>query len=57
VQLADLLGALGQANLAGTTTQYPNWRIRVETPLEDLVIDRRITGSLVALAWERGGVE
>jgi 4-alpha-glucanotransferase len=54
VQLADLLGALGQANLAGTTTQYPNWRIRVDTTLEDLVTDRRMTDLLAALAHERG---
>ena len=54
VQLADLLGVLGQANLAGTTTQYPNWRSRVDITLEDLVTNRRITDSLAALAQERG---
>jgi 4-alpha-glucanotransferase len=36
VQLDDLLMSQRQANLPGTTDEYPNWRIRVPCSLEDL---------------------
>jgi (1->4)-alpha-D-glucan 1-alpha-D-glucosylmutase len=34
VQVEDLLGESEQANLPGTTTEYPNWRRRVSLQLE-----------------------
>ncbi|MDP2358512.1 MAG: 4-alpha-glucanotransferase [Beijerinckiaceae bacterium] len=36
VQLEDALMSARQANLPGTTNEYPNWRIRSEVPIEDL---------------------
>ena len=36
VQLDDLLKSERQANLPGTTTEYPNWRIRTACTLEEL---------------------
>ncbi len=36
VQLDDLIGSERQANLPGTTDEYPNWRVRSPVALEDL---------------------
>lgn len=36
VQLDDMLMSSRQANLPGTTTEYPNWRIRTSHTLEQL---------------------
>ncbi|WP_108395478.1 4-alpha-glucanotransferase [Devosia submarina] len=36
VQLDDMLMSQTQANLPGTTTEYPNWRIRTGCSLEEL---------------------
>ena len=36
VQLDDMLMSEKQANLPGTTREYPNWSIRTECPLEEL---------------------
>jgi 4-alpha-glucanotransferase len=36
VQVEDMIGAVLQPNLPGTTDQYPNWRIRLDVELEDL---------------------
>lgn len=36
VQIEDMIGALLQPNLPGTTDQYPNWRIRLDVALEDM---------------------
>lgn len=36
VQLEDILGQVEQPNMPGTTTEYPNWRIKYATPIEDL---------------------
>lgn len=36
VQLDDMLMSEKQANLPGTTTEYPNWRLRTECPIEEL---------------------
>ena len=39
VQLDDALGALDQANLPGTTTEYPNWRRKSPVTLERMARD------------------
>lgn len=36
VQLDDMIGSERQANLPGTTDEYPNWRVRTPVALEDL---------------------
>jgi 4-alpha-glucanotransferase len=38
----DVLGEVRQPNLPGTSEQYPNWRIPLPLPLEDLVADPRM---------------
>lgn len=40
--LTDALGDVRQPNLPGTIDQYPNWRIRLPVPFEQLVTDDRI---------------
>ncbi len=39
MQLEDALQLVEQANLPGTTDQHPNWRRRLEVPLEQLAAD------------------
>ena len=38
----DVLGEVRQPNLPGTVDQYPNWRIPLPLPLEDVVRDPRM---------------
>ncbi|MET7399412.1 4-alpha-glucanotransferase [Dactylosporangium sp. NPDC005572] len=38
----DVLGAVRQPNLPGTTDQYPNWRLPLPLPLEELMTDARM---------------
>ena len=38
----EVLGAVRQPNLPGTTDQYPNWRIPLPSLLEDLTADARM---------------
>lgn len=38
----DVLGEIRQPNLPGTVEQYPNWRIPLPLPLEELVEDPRM---------------
>ncbi|MEV8513572.1 4-alpha-glucanotransferase [Dactylosporangium sp. NPDC051484] len=38
----DVLGETRQPNLPGTTGQYPNWRIPLPLPLEELTTDPRM---------------
>ncbi|WP_306205313.1 4-alpha-glucanotransferase [Actinoplanes sp. RD1] len=40
--LYDVLGELDQPNLPGTTDEYPNWRMPLKTPLEQIVDDPRM---------------
>lgn len=54
VQLSDLENELRQANLPGTTVEFPNWRRRLERSLEELVTDQGIARALAAIAHERG---
>jgi 4-alpha-glucanotransferase len=53
VQLDDLLMSETQANLPGTTTEYPNWHIRMPCQLEDLEDNALVTGLLAELRAER----
>ncbi len=36
LQLEDLLGLREQSNLPGTTNEYPNWRRKIDVPLEQI---------------------
>lgn len=46
VPVEDLIGQIEQPNLPGTTTEHPNWRRRLDQPLNDLLeaesVDRRL---------------
>nr|WP_246233029.1 4-alpha-glucanotransferase [Aurantimonas aggregata] len=53
VQLDDMLGSERQSNLPGTTDQYPNWRIRSPTSLDDLAADERFRRLAAAMREER----
>ena len=53
VQLDDMVGGKRQANLPGTTDQYPNWRIRTPVPLEDLAANGRFGELAAAMREER----
>ncbi|ORE93911.1 4-alpha-glucanotransferase [Aurantimonas sp. 22II-16-19i] len=53
VQLDDMVGSKRQANLPGTTDQYPNWRIVTPVPLEDLAADGRFREFGAAMREER----
>ncbi len=53
VQLDDMVGATRQANLPGTTDQYPNWRIKTPVSLDDLGDDARFLKLAAAMREER----
>ena len=53
VQLEDIVGALDQTNLPGTTSQHPNWRRKLPLSLEQLSGDRRFVELTRALRRER----
>nr|WP_210292131.1 4-alpha-glucanotransferase [Aurantimonas endophytica] len=53
VQLDDMLGSEKQSNLPGTTDQYPNWRIRSSTSIEDIAADERFRRLAAAMREER----
>jgi len=53
VQLDDLTGETHQANLPGSTTEYPNWRRRLSRSLAELREERSIRSQLMSIASER----
>ena len=53
VQLDDLVGQTHQANLPGSVTEYPNWRRRLGTALEDLGADPAFVSALAAIGAAR----
>ncbi|MBP0616435.1 4-alpha-glucanotransferase [Jiella mangrovi] len=53
VQLDDMVGSKRQANLPGTTDQYPNWRIVTSVPLEELAENARFRELAAAMREER----
>ncbi|BDA86254.1 4-alpha-glucanotransferase [Aureimonas sp. SA4125] len=53
VQVEDMIGAVLQPNLPGTTDQYPNWRIRLEVELEDLAEHAGFQATAEAMREER----
>jgi 4-alpha-glucanotransferase len=55
VQLDDLAGEELQANLPGSTSEYPSWRRRVHRSIEDLSADPQIRQAIAVVAAERAG--
>lgn len=53
VQLEDLLGSEHQANLPGTTDQYPNWRIRTPVRLDGIAAAGHFNDLTAAMREER----
>ena len=53
VQLDDLANEMHQANLPGSTTEYPNWRRRLSRRLGDLLNDPAIREQMGAIASAR----
>jgi 4-alpha-glucanotransferase len=53
VQLDDLTGQAHQANLPGSITEYPNWRRRIQRPLEELMADPAMRNAMAAIAAAR----
>ncbi len=52
--LEDALGCVEQANLPGTLDAHPNWRRRLDVPLEDIVSKPQPAHRLGILAKARG---
>lgn len=52
-QLDDLAGEAHQANLPGSTTQYPNWRRRQVRMIDDLFADPLTRKEMTTIAAER----
>jgi (1->4)-alpha-D-glucan 1-alpha-D-glucosylmutase len=55
VQPEDVLGVREQANLPGTTTQYPNWKRKLPLALEEIAGDPRFLALTGMLARVRPG--
>ena len=53
VQLDDLTDERQQANLPGSTTEFPNWRRRLNRPLEELIADNNLKAAMIMIADER----
>jgi 4-alpha-glucanotransferase len=53
VRLADLSGEDRSSNIPGTSTEYPNWRARLQLPLEDLPRFALMTKITAAMQAER----
>ncbi|MEI9988668.1 MAG: 4-alpha-glucanotransferase [Rhizomicrobium sp.] len=54
IQLDDLADELHQANLPGSTTEYPNWRRRLSRTLAELQLDSGTKEGLAAVSFARG---
>ncbi|WP_418159882.1 malto-oligosyltrehalose trehalohydrolase [Benzoatithermus flavus] len=54
LQLDDLAGNPDQVNLPGTTDQYPNWRRKLATTLEELADDIRACALMSIMSAARG---
>ncbi len=55
MQLEDALQLDEQANLPGTTGEHPNWRRRLDVPLEQIAADPRVLALAQAIRTARAG--
>lgn len=51
--LEDLLGEAEQQNLPGTTSEHPNWRRRLEAPLENLLEQPQVSSRITAISGRK----
>jgi 4-alpha-glucanotransferase len=54
IQLDDLANDARQTNLPGSTTEYPNWRQRLDLSLDEMISEPSIARTLATIARERG---
>ncbi|HEU0222744.1 MAG TPA: 4-alpha-glucanotransferase [Paracoccaceae bacterium] len=54
VQIQDALGAVEQQNLPGTVEEHPNWRRRLDLPVEAMEGDRRLRTVAQVMNARRG---
>jgi 4-alpha-glucanotransferase len=54
VSLEDILAHEEQPNLPGTITQHPNWRRRLDAPLDDLLASAPVAQRCAMLNAARG---
>ena len=52
-RLADMVGERRSTNVPGTSEEYPNWRLKLDVPLEDLAGHDLFTAISRAMASER----
>ena len=55
VSLEDMLAHEEQPNLPGTITQHPNWRRRLDAPLDELLASEPVAQRLAIMRAARGG--
>jgi len=53
VDLADLFGEVAQVNVPGTTDQHPNWRRKIDPPVEAIAADPLIVRIAALIGGER----
>ncbi len=53
IQLEDLLGECTQMNVPGTVDEYPNWRVKLSTDLEDWKSEPSIAAFAAVINQER----
>jgi 4-alpha-glucanotransferase len=56
LQLDDLLGMADPVNVPGTDREYPNWRRKLSTELEELTNRADLTAAFAGVAHARGEV-
>lgn len=54
VQVDDVLGALAQQNLPGTTREHPNWRHKIDADVESMADDPRLLAVAEIMNRARG---
>ncbi|MEN0041761.1 MAG: 4-alpha-glucanotransferase, partial [Pseudomonadota bacterium] len=53
MQLDDVLGATIQPNMPGTTSEHPNWRVKLPVPLENLAGDPAFVAHVTVMRQAR----
>jgi 4-alpha-glucanotransferase len=53
VDLADLIGEIAQVNVPGTTYQHPNWRRKIDPPVEAIATDPVVARITALIRAER----
>ncbi|MGE3931870.1 MAG: 4-alpha-glucanotransferase [Rhodospirillaceae bacterium] len=53
VDLADLVGEVAQVNVPGTTDQHPNWRRKIDPPVEAVASHPVIAGMAAVIGRDR----